>query len=138
MRHGGKVTLALGLFCLSAHAADGDIDRQTRACVVNAGSTAAVVRCEQQAQAAWRARIEEHRQALLERLQGPERNHFLAAQAAWEDYRVREFRFIDDSFAQRTDGLSPPLAAGAKTELLRQRAERLAVYLSNPPPAMGK
>jgi uncharacterized protein YecT (DUF1311 family) len=111
------------------------IDQQVRDCVVQAGSTAALAACEQQGLKAWRARVEELHQALLTRLPAAQRAPYVAAHEAWEGYRQRETSWIDHSFARRPDGLGEPLAAGAKSELWRRRAEQLSTYLSNLPVA---
>ncbi len=114
-------------------AADPAIEQATHACVAGATGPGALAACEVQARSAWEALLDQRRNALLARLPNGSRAEFAAAQTAWEAFRDREFRLIDATFAQRTDGLGAPLAAGAKTELLRQRVHQLTVHLSNLP-----
>lgn len=129
-----RLAAVAALLCGSV-AAEPAIDLEIRNCIAGADSAAALAVCEQQGLAAWKKRVEQLHQALLTRLPVALRTPYGAAHEAWEEHRQREFGWIDLSFAQRSDGLAAPLAAGAKTELLRQRAALLTGYLANLPPA---
>ena len=110
------------------HAAT-DPDDQTRACVANAGSMGAIVSCERAAQERWHAELASYHNALLGALNGVAQEHYAAAQSAWKRFQEAEFALIEQTLGESDPLAGGALAEGAKSTLLRQRAEQLASYL---------
>ena len=121
--------LLTGLIAWSMPHANPGIEQATRDCVSSATTAMAIAVCETAAQKQWQARIRSNDQRLRSRLDGPTRELYLDAQKTWERYRDAEFEVIDATLGKRDDGLAQPLAQGAKTEMLRERAEQQETLL---------
>ena len=125
--------LLSGLIAWGAPQADPAIDQETRECVAQSTSSTAIAGCEKAAQKRWQARLLNNDQRLRFSLDEQLRGLYEDAQTAWETYRDAEFRVIEATLGKRKDGLAQPLSQGAKTEVIRKRAEQQETLLQSMP-----
>lgn len=135
LRAPGRRWLCLGLitFCVGTTQANSGIDQTTRNCVAEANSATALAGCELEARKRWQARVKNNDQRLRFSLDDRLRALYIASQQAWELYRDAEFKVLEATLAARNDGLAGALAEGAKTEVMRKRAEQQDTLLKSMP-----
>ena len=102
-----------------------------RRCVAAARDPGAIIACEVAGRQQWQRVLETTRAALERRLNGEALERFRRSQAAWASYREAEVALLQHTLGGRADGLGPPLVEGARTDLVRRRAEQLRAHLAS-------
>jgi len=91
-------------------------------------TTYGMIQCESDAQTAWDTELNESYQQLMKVLKPAEKQKLRESQRAWMKFRDLEFDFSDHMHYEMSGTMYRVMAAGRRTEFIRQRALDLKQY----------
>ena len=105
------------------------IEKALEACIDKNGSTAGMVRCEDEAYKMWDKELNKKYLALTAKLPPRARASLKASQLEWLKYRDLEFKLIDSIYETFQGTMYIPMHLDRKKSVIKSRAEELAHYL---------
>ena len=105
------------------------IDKALDACIEKDGSTAGMVRCTDQAYAAWDKELNKNYLALMRQLKPSQKEVLKTAQLEWIKSRDADFKVIDSIYDTLQGTMYIPMRIDARMELVKKRALQLQGYL---------
>ena len=105
------------------------IDKTLEACIDKNGSTAGMVKCTDEAYAAWDKELNKNYGELMRQLKPQQKEALRLAQLEWIKQRDLDFKFIDSLYDTFEGTMYIPMRIDARLEVIKKRALELKGYV---------
>lgn len=106
------------------------IDKAERDCISKTADTYEMNKCSQIAQQSWEKDIRKNLAELKKFLNQEDYKKLQLSQTSWENYRNKDYSFIDSVISYKQGTMYQNFREGWRTEILKQRALILREYLN--------